>query len=166
MIRTQRYPTIYNNPNPSSAPPPYPAPASSRFAPPAIAPPPAFRLLPLRLPPLAAFTNKCHSMRSACKRGTKIGPKRRKPRRVYSKSARHSPPSVNAASLRRASDSTGTSLRRHEHGPWHAARAWAPTAWTQAYRATTGHGARTRQRRICLSGRRNSSFSIRAIRAF
>ena len=41
-------------------------------------------------------------MRSACKRGTKIGPKLRKPRRVYSKSARHGPPSVNAANLRRA----------------------------------------------------------------
>ena len=89
MIRTQRYPTIYNNPSPAPAfypaPPPYPAPTSCCFA-----------------PPFAAFTNKHHSTHSACKRGTENGPKRRKGLRVYSKSALHGPPSVNAASPGRA----------------------------------------------------------------
>lgn len=62
--------------------------------------PPAFcRIASLhRLPHFAAFTNKRHSMRSARKRGTENGPKRRKPRRVYKESALHGPPSVNAAS--------------------------------------------------------------------
>ena len=114
MIRTQRYPTIYNNPNPAPAfypaPPPYPAPTSCCFS-----------------PPFAAFTNKRHSTHSACKRGTKIGPKRRKPRRVYSKSALHCPPSVNAASPERAW-ACRTGLRRHGHATQTEAQAQAYSA--------------------------------------